>query len=62
MYDFRDKKLAKVECVYPPSSASPIVPFVPSFKTGPNVCPLSVLICSCIAQVNLVSKRCTNII
>jgi hypothetical protein len=44
MYDFRDKKLAKVECVYPPSSASPIVPFVPSFKTGPNVCPLSVLI------------------
>ena len=22
--------------VYPPSSASPIVPFVPSFKTGPN--------------------------
>ena len=44
MYDFRDKKLAKVECVYPPSSASPIVPFVPSFKTGPNICPLSVLI------------------
>ena len=50
MYDFRDKKLAKVECVYPPSSASPIVPFVPSFKTGPNVCPLSVLI---LVQVHL---------
>jgi hypothetical protein len=30
--------------VYPPSSATPIVPFVPSFKTGPNICPLSVLI------------------
>ena len=45
MYDFRDKKLAKSKSgVYPPSSASPIVPFVPSFKTGPNVCPLSVLI------------------
>ena len=59
MYDFRDKKLAKVECVYPPSSASPIVPFVPSFKTGPNVCPLSVLI---LVQVHLMAPPCYNYI